>query len=196
MKISVKGMMCEHCEMHVKKALEAIDGITSAVASHKDALVTIETSKAVDEKAIKAAGGIKLFLGGTGVDGHIAFNEPGSSLSSKTRVKTLTEDTRIVNSRFFDNDMTQVPETALTVGIGTITDSEEVVIMMNGHNKAQALKHAIEEPISHMWPVSILQMHKKAIIVCDEDCTDELRVGTVKYFKGIESKNKDAYENY
>ena len=67
---------------------------------------------------------------------------------------------------------------------------------MNGHNKAQALKHAIEEPISHMWPVSILQMHKKAIIVCDEDCTDELRVGTVKYFKGIESKNKDAYENY
>ncbi len=148
------------------------------------------------EKAIKAAGGIKLFLGGTGVDGHIAFNEPGSSLSSKTRVKTLTEDTRIVNSRFFDNDMTQVPKTALTVGIGTITDSEEVVIMMNGHNKAQALKHAIEEPISHMWPVSILQMHKKAIIVCDEDCTDELRVGTVKYFKGIESKNKDAYENY
>lgn len=147
------------------------------------------------EEKIKAVGGIRLFLGGTGVDGHIAFNEPGSSLSSRTRVKTLTEDTRIVNSRFFGGDMSKVPQTALTVGIGTITDSQEVLIMMNGHNKAKALLHAIEEPISHMWPVSILQLHKKAIIVCDEESTDELRVGTVKYFKGIESKNKDEYEN-
>jgi len=147
------------------------------------------------EDAIKECGGINLFLGGTGVDGHIAFNEPGSSLVSRTRQKTLTEDTRIVNSRFFDNDLNKVPKTALTVGIGTITDSAEVVIMMNGHNKATALLHAIEEPISHMWPVSILQQHKKAIIVCDDDSTDELKVRTVKYFTGIESKNSDEYEN-
>lgn len=148
------------------------------------------------EEEIKKAGGIKLFLGGTGVDGHIAFNEPGSSLSSKTRVKTLTEDTRIVNSRFFGGDVSKVPQTALTVGIGTITDAEEVLIMMNGLNKSTALLHAVEEPVSHMWPVSILQLHRKAIIVCDEDSTDKLMVGTVKYFKGIESKNVDEYEKY
>ncbi len=148
------------------------------------------------EEAIKKAGGIKLFLGGTGVDGHIAFNEPGSSLSSRTRVKTLTEDTRIVNSRFFGGDVSKVPQTALTVGIGTITDAEQVVIMMNGYNKAQALQHAVEEPISHIWPVSILQLHKKAIIVADEAATDELKVKTVNYFKGIESKNVDEYENF
>lgn len=145
------------------------------------------------EDAIKEAGGIDLFLGGTGNDGHIAFNEPGSSLSARTRVKTLTEDTRIVNSRFFGGDIDKVPKTALTVGIGTITDAKEVVIMMNGFQKAQALQHAVEEPVSQMWPVTILQMHKHAVIVADEACTDQLKVGTVRYFKDIESRIPDSY---
>lgn len=147
------------------------------------------------ERAITAAGGINLFLGGAGCDGHIAFNEPGSSLTSRTRVKTLTEDTRIVNSRFFNNDMNQVPKTALTVGIGTITDAKEVVIMMTGHNKAEALAHAVEQSVSQMWPVTILQMHRNTVIVCDEACTDELKVGTVKYFRGIEATMKDPFES-
>lgn len=141
------------------------------------------------EKAIKAAGGIKLFLGGVGVDGHIAFNEPGSSLSSRTREMGLTQDTIIVNSRFFDYDVNKVPKTALTVGVGTVCDSDEVVILITGHNKATALKHAVEEGISQMWTVSALQMHENAVIVCDDAATDELKVGTVKYFKDIESKN-------
>ncbi|MBR5867355.1 MAG: glucosamine-6-phosphate deaminase [Spirochaetaceae bacterium] len=143
------------------------------------------------EKAIEAAGGIDLFLGGIGVDGHIAFNEPGSSLSSRTRVKTLTVDTIQVNSRFFDDDISQVPTTALTVGVGTICDAREVLILATGHNKALAVRHGVEEGISHMWTISALQMHKHGIIICDEDATDELRVGTVKYFKDIEKNNMD-----
>ena len=143
------------------------------------------------EKAIASYGGIKLFLGGVGVDGHIAFNEPGSSLVSRTRVKTLTQETIQVNSRFFDGDITQVPNTALTVGVGTITDSEEVVILITGHNKAMALQQAVEGGISQMWTVTALQMHKKSVIVCDEAATDELKMKTVKYFLEIESENLD-----
>ena len=124
-------------------------------------------------------------------DGHIAFNEPGSSLASRTRENALTKDTIIVNSRFFGGNTELVPKTALTVGVGTICDSKEVVILICGHNKAQALHHAVEAGISQMWTVSALQMHQNAVIVCDEDATDELKVGTVKYFKDIESKNFD-----
>lgn len=145
------------------------------------------------EEMIHAYGGIDLFLGGVGNDGHIAFNEPGSSLTARTRIKTLTEDTRIANSRFFEGDINKVPKTALTVGIGTITDAKEVVIVMSGFAKAQALQHAVEEPISQMWPVTILQMHKKAVIVADESSTDQLKVGTVRYFKDIESRIPDKY---
>ena len=141
------------------------------------------------EAAIKAAGGIRLFMGGVGCDGHIAFNEPGSSLASRTREMALTQDTIIVNSRFFDHDVNKVPKTALTVGVGTVCDSDEVMILITGHNKAVALKHAVEEGISQMWTVSALQMHENAVIVCDDDATDELKVGTVKYFKDIEKNN-------
>lgn len=141
------------------------------------------------ENKIKNLGGIKLFMGGIGPDGHIAFNEPGSSLTSRTRQKTLTQDTIIANSRFFDNDVNKVPKTAVTVGVGTVLDSEQVLIIVNGHGKARALRHAVEEGINHMWTISALQMHKHGIIVCDEDATAELKVGTYKYFKDIEKNN-------
>lgn len=141
------------------------------------------------EAKIQALGGIKLFMGGIGPDGHIAFNEPASSLSSRTRVKTLTKDTIIANSRFFNNDPNQVPKTALTVGVGTIMDAEEVLIIVNGHSKARALRHGIEEAVSHMWTISALQHHKHGIVVCDEDATAEIKVGTYKYFKDIEGEN-------
>lgn len=143
------------------------------------------------EEKIKKAGGINLFLGGIGPDGHIAFNEPGSSLSSRTRIKTLTQDTIIANSRFFDNDISKVPKTALTVGVGTVLDADEVLIIVNGYSKARALQHAIEGGINHMWTISSLQLHPKGIIVCDDEATNELKVGTVNYFKDIESENLD-----
>lgn len=138
------------------------------------------------EKKIIDLGGIDLFLGGIGPDGHIAFNEPGSSLSSRTRIKSLTTDTIIANSRFFDNDVNKVPKTALTVGVGTVLDAKEVLIVVNGHNKARALRHAVEESINHMWTISALQLHQKGIIVCDYDACAELKVGTYKYFLDIE----------
>lgn len=150
-----------------------------------------EAECAAYEKAIVDAGGIDLFLGGIGPDGHIAFNEPGSSLTSRTRIKTLTTDTIIANSRFFDNDVNKVPKTALTIGVGTIMDAKEVVILVNGHHKARALHHAVEGGVTHMWTISCLQMHPKGIIVCDYDACAELKVGTYKYFLDIEHDNLD-----
>ena len=143
------------------------------------------------EEKIASFGGIDLFMGGIGPDGHIAFNEPGSSLNSRTRVKSLTTDTIIANSRFFNNDINLVPKRALTVGVGTIMDAKEVMILANGHNKARALAHAVEGSVNHMWTISVMQMHPKGIIVCDDAATVELKVGTVNYFKDIEKTNLD-----
>lgn len=143
------------------------------------------------EEKIASYGGIDLFLGGVGPDGHIAFNEPGSSLTSRTRMKTLTQDTIIANSRFFDNDVNLVPRTALTVGVGTVMAAKSVLLIVNGHNKARALRHGVEGSISQMWTISALQMHQKAIIVADEDACAELKVQTYRYFKDIESANLD-----
>ena len=138
------------------------------------------------EAAIEAVGGIDLFLGGIGPDGHIAFNEPGSSLASRTRMKTLTTDTIIANSRFFDGDVNKVPKTALTVGVGTVMDAREVLILVNGHGKARALQQAVEGAVNQMWTITALQLHPKGIIVCDEAACIELKVGTYNYFKDIE----------
>ena len=138
------------------------------------------------EARIKSLGGIHLFLGGIGADGHIAFNEPGSSLHSRTRLKTLTQDTIIANSRFFKNDVALVPKLALTVGVGTVMDAHEVLIVVNGHNKAQAVQQAVEGSVNHMWTITALQLHQKGIIVCDESATSELKVGTYRYFREIE----------
>ncbi|MDY3089993.1 MAG: glucosamine-6-phosphate deaminase [Porphyromonas sp.] len=141
------------------------------------------------EEAIKRAGGIDLFLGGIGPDGHIAFNEPGSSLTSRTRVKTLTTDTIIANSRFFEGDVNKVPKTAMTVGVGTVMDAREVLILVNGHAKARALQQAVEGAISQMWTITALQLHPHGIIVADEAACAELKVGTYNYFKDIERGN-------
>ncbi|KAF5388836.1 hypothetical protein D9757_005603 [Collybiopsis confluens] len=144
------------------------------------------------EAKIKSFGGIELFLGGIGEDGHIAFNEPGSSLASRTRIKTLAYDTILANARFFNNDISAVPHMALTVGVATVLDSREVVVVVTGQRKALALSKAIEEGVNHLasvfytWTLSALQLHPWALIVVDEDATAELHVKTVKYFKSIE----------
>ncbi|KAJ6593597.1 glucosamine-6-phosphate isomerase [Mycena capillaripes] len=102
------------------------------------------------EAKIKAMGGIELFLGGIGEDGHIAFNEPGSSLASRTRIKTLAFETILANARFFDNDISKVPRMALTVGVATVLDSREVVVVVTGQRKSLALSKAIEEGVNHL----------------------------------------------
>jgi len=137
------------------------------------------------ERKIKEAGGIELFVGGIGPDGHIAFNEPGSSLVSRTRVKTLAQDTILANARFFGGDINAVPKQALTVGVGTVMDAKEVLVLITGANKAIALYKAVEEGVCHMWTVSAFQQHGNTLMVCDEDATLELRVRTVKYFKDM-----------
>lgn len=138
------------------------------------------------EEKIRACGGIDLFIGGIGPDGHIAFNEPFSSLTSRTRIKTLTTDTLIANSRFFNNNPAEVPGKALTVGVGTVMDAKEVLILCNGHAKSLALKAAVEGPVTQQWTISALQMHRHGIIVTEEGAVDELKVSTYKYFKDIE----------
>ena len=149
----------------------------------------LEAECAHYEQMIKDAGGIDLFIGGIGPDGHIAFNEPGSALTSRTRQKTLTTDTRVANSRFFGGKPEDVPATALTVGVGTVMSAKEVLILCNGHNKARALQAAIEGPVTQMWTISVLQMHQHGIIVCDEAACENITHGTYKYFKDIEKNN-------
>ena len=141
------------------------------------------------EKRIVDAGGIDLFMGGVGEDGHIAFNEPFSSLNSRTRQKTLTQDTIIVNSRFFGGDVNQVPKTALTVGVGTVLSSKKVMILATGHKKARAVRHGVEGAYNHQWTISALQVHPCSILVCDDPAAEELRVATYRYFKDIERDN-------
>ncbi|AGH74637.1 glucosamine-6-phosphate deaminase [Edwardsiella piscicida] len=141
------------------------------------------------EEKIRAYGKINLFMGGVGNDGHIAFNEPASSLASRTRIKTLTEDTRIANSRFFNGDISLVPKYALTVGVGTLLDAEEVMILVTGHAKSLALQAAVEGSVNHMWTISALQLHPKSVVVCDQPATMELKVKTVNYFRELEAEN-------
>jgi len=145
----------------------------------------LDAECAAYEKAIVAAGGFDLFLGGIGEDGHIAFNEPYSSLNSRTRVVDLTTDTRIVNSRFFDNDMNKVPKQALSVGVATVTDAKEVILLVMGPKKARALKDCVEGPCSHKCTASALQLHENAWIACDEAAVGELTVNTYRYFKDL-----------
>ena len=150
------------------------------------------------EKKIKEAGGIHLFLGGVGEDGHIAFNEPGSSLSSRTRDKDLTYDTILANSRFFDNDIEKVPKLALTIGVGTLMDSNEIMILANGYKKARAVYHGVEGGVNHLWTISALQLHRRAVLVIDEMAASDIKVKTYRYFKEIEAKNLnlEKYKEY
>ncbi len=145
----------------------------------------LEAECARYEAKIASYGGIDLFMGGSGVDGHIAFNEPYTSLKSRTGVRELAEDTKIVNSRFFGNDPEKVPSRALSVGVGTVCDSKEVLLLINGHNKARALANCIEGGVSSKWTISAIQLHNNAVIACDEAACGELKVDTYKYFLDV-----------
>jgi glucosamine-6-phosphate deaminase len=149
----------------------------------------LETECLRYEEKIAHYGKINLFMGGVGIDGHMAFNEPASSLASRTRVKTLSEDTRIANARFFHNDVSKVPKLALTVGVATLLEATEILILATGNNKALAVQAAVEGSVNHRWTVSALQLHRKAIIACDAPATMELKVKTLKYFTALESNN-------
>lgn len=160
-----------------KENIHILDGNASDLAAECESY----------ERKIVEAGGFDLFFGGIGEDGHIAFNEPFSSLQSRTRVVTLTEDTLRVNSRFFGNDMNKVPKQAMSVGVATVLSAKEVVILALGPKKARAIKESIEGPMSHMVTVSALQNHPDGIIVLDDDAAGELKVNSYRYFKAVEA---------
>ncbi|GAI65836.1 unnamed protein product, partial [marine sediment metagenome] len=132
---------------------------------------------------------------GIGTDGHIAFNEPGSSLHSLTRIKTLSHETIVSNARFFAHTQ-DVPKQALTVGIKTIMDAKELIMMANGIHKAIAVRECVEGSISNQYTATIIQMHPKAIIICDEEATNELKVKTCNYYKKIQESVNLLGEHY
>jgi len=169
---SYHSFMHKNLFKHVDIRPHNINMLDGNAASLRDECIAYETK-------IKAAGGIELFLGGVGSDGHIAFNEPGSSLASRTRVKSLADETRVANARFFGGDVDAVPSMALTVGVQTIMDAREVVIIATGHNKALAIQQAVEGAVSHMCTLSCLQMHECSMVVVDNDATAEMKVKTV-----------------
>ncbi|MFD1008328.1 glucosamine-6-phosphate deaminase [Oceanisphaera ostreae] len=126
------------------------------------------------EASIRRFGGVHLFMGGVGSNGHIAFNEPMTPFDSRTQVTTLTDITRQDNSRFFDNNLSLVPSQAVTVGLGTLLDAEEVMLLVTGEHKALALQAAVEGEIAPLWPISCLRIHQRSMIVCDKAATHAL----------------------
>ncbi|MCB0883216.1 MAG: glucosamine-6-phosphate deaminase [Propionibacteriaceae bacterium] len=128
------------------------------------------------EEAIVTAGGVDLQILGIGTDGHIGFNEPSSSLASRTRIKTLATQTRIDNARFFGGDVDQVPTHCITQGLGTIMDARHVVLVASGHGKAEAVHQLAEGPVSAMWPATILQHHPHVTVLLDEAAAGRLQL--------------------
>ncbi|MCL2784730.1 MAG: glucosamine-6-phosphate deaminase [Propionibacteriaceae bacterium] len=145
----------------------------------------LETAGQRYEDAIKAAGGVDVQILGIGSNGHIGFNEPASSLSSRTRMKTLTQQTREDNARFFDS-IDEVPRYCVTQGLGTILDARSAVLVAFGEGKAEAVAAMVEGPVTSMCPASVLQLHKTATIVIDEAAASGLKMAD--YFK-------ECYEN-
>lgn len=145
------------------------------------------------EAAIKAAGGIDLQILGIGANGHIGFNEPTSSLVSKTRIKTLTEQTIKDNSRLFKADEYQ-PDTAMTMGIGTIMESRYVLLMATGENKADAVNDMITGALSAMCPASALQMHENAVVILDKAAASKLK--DQGYYQWADKQNAKLNAQY
>lgn len=145
------------------------------------------------ESAIKQKGGIDIQLLGIGRNGHIGFNEPSSSLMSRTRVKTLTRATIDDNARFFSADEYQ-PHLSLTMGIGTILESKKVVLLATGESKADAVKAMVEGPLTASCPASALQMHQDAVVIVDEAAASKLL--DVDFYKHIELENRKLNDRF
>jgi len=127
------------------------------------------------EQAIAAAGGVDLQLLGLGTDGHIGFNEPGSSFASRTRIKSLVEQTRRDNARFF-NSLSEVPHHVITQGLGTIMEARHAILLATGAQKAQAVRDFVEGPVAAICPASVLQFHPHATVLLDEAAASGLKL--------------------
>ena len=153
-----------------------VDFAPGAVAGPDGLADDVPAACAAYEAAIGEAGGIDLQILGIGTDGHIGFNEPGSSLASRTRIKTLTRQTRMDNARFFDGDLDAVPTHCLTQGLGTIMAARHVILVATGRSKAEAIHQLVEGPVSALWPATILQHHPHATVLIDDAAAHRLQL--------------------
>src|ERR1700712_6056692 len=158
-----------------------VDFAPGAVLGPDGAAADVPAACAAYEDAIRAAGGVDLQILGIGTDGHVGFNEPGSSLASRTRIKTLTRQTRIDNARFFDDDLDAVPTHCLTQGLATIMEARHVILVATGRGKAEAVHHLVEGAVSAMWPASILQHHPHVTVLLDGAAARRLQL--VDYYR-------------
>jgi glucosamine-6-phosphate deaminase len=158
-----------------------VDFAADAVHGPDGLAADIPAACAAYEDAIAAAGGVDLQILGIGTDGHIGFNEPGSSLASRTRIKTLTLQTRIDNARFFGGDVDAVPTHCLTQGLATIMAARHVILVATGQSKAEAVHHMVEGPVSAMWPATILQHHPHVTVLLDDAAARRLQL--VDYYR-------------
>ena len=158
-----------------------VDFAPGAVQGPDGLAADIPAACAEYETAIRDAGGVDLQILGIGTDGHIAFNEPGSSLGSRTRIKTLTRQTRMDNARFFGDDVDAVPTHCLTQGLATIMEARHLILVATGRRKAEAVHQLVEGPISALWPATILQLHPHATVLLDEAAARRLQL--VDYYR-------------
>lgn len=158
-----------------------VDFAPGAVQGPDGAATDVPAACAAYEDAIRAAGGVDLQILGIGTDGHVGFNEPGSSLASRTRIKTLTRQTRIDNARFFGDDLEAVPTHCLTQGLGTIMEARHSILVATGRSKAEAVHHLVEGPVSAMWPATVLQHHPHATVLLDEAAARRLQL--IDYYR-------------
>lgn len=174
------GLAADHPERYRnvidKEIASRVDFAPGAVQG-PDGLAQDVTGACADyERAIADAGGVDLQILGIGTDGHVAFNEPGSSLASRTRIKTLTRQTREDNARFFGGDVDQVPTHCLTQGLATIMAARHLVLLATGRGKAEAVHQLAEGPVSAMWPATVLQHHPHVTVLVDDAAASRLQL--------------------
>ncbi len=181
------GLPADHPERYrnviQREFASRVDIAPDAVRGPDGNAEDLSAACAAYEAAIAEAGGVDLQILGIGTDGHIAFNEPGSSLASRTRIKTLTAQTRRDNARFFGGDVEQVPRHCLTQGLATIMSARHLVLVATGAGKAEAVHHLVEGAVSAMWPATILQHHPHATVLVDDDAASRLQLGA--YYREV-----------
>ena len=174
------GLSADHPERYrnviEKEFASRVDLAPGAVQGPDGLAADLPAACAAYEAAIADAGGVDLQILGIGTDGHIAFNEPGSSLASRTRIKTLTKQTREDNARFFGGSVDDVPRHCLTQGLATIMSARHLVLLASGRAKAEAVHQLVEGPISAMWPATIMQLHPHATVLVDDAAASRLQL--------------------
>lgn len=174
------GLPVDHPESYrqviERELVEHVDIDGAAVIGPDGSADDLSAACIDHERRMVDAGGVDVQLLGVGSEGHVAFNEPGSSLASRTRLKTLTEQTRRDNARFFGDDVAAVPRHCLTQGIGTILEARHLVLLASGRHKAEAVHQLVEGPVSAMWPATALQLHPHVTVLLDDAAASRLHL--------------------